>query len=102
MNSPFRLAESSNGLPCLKFKEDEISDDLIEFFAVTFIYPIIAEEVDNEAYQLCKQAQACFRSHPNMAPDQYYVIEFFDPNGAPAFLEYVNAHYQQRTLLTHN
>lgn len=83
----FRLSLGYNKLPVLLFKGFDATRELKEF-----ILDIIWNESNAETYKLCCACRPLYRSNSVIADD--FLVLFQAPEGAQAFVDYINKNYR--------
>jgi len=87
----FRLQLSLNRMACF-----QLSDQPVENMVEThrFIRRMLTNYVDDPCYKLHQDAGAFFQSGSHREDVDYILVEFWKPEGAQAFIDYMNANLQ--------
>lgn len=90
----FHLCLSNHDTPGLIFSGREATVELHEFMTGL----LSANHIDDPRYHLRQTAGAFFQGGHQRPDGEYIYIEFWQPKGAQAFVDYVNENYKPKSL----
>lgn len=81
---------SHHGSPGIIFNADLATPELHKFL----VYPMFSQFTNDETYKLKSDAGAFFQGGYADPDGKWFYIEFWQPKGVEAFVDYLNKHYR--------
>lgn len=94
----FKLTLGVHYLPTFEIEGEYATEDLYAFIN----YPMFSNYMDEPCYRLTKDSGAFFQGGSHDPKGGWFIIEFWRPEGAQAWLEYLNTHYVHRDFYVKN
>lgn len=89
LSPAFRLSLSCHDMPAFEINGELATPQLHEF-----LMGMLTNWMDDPRYKIHKDAQAFFQGGYDRPDDKWFLIEFWNPKGAQAFIDYMNEHYK--------
>ena len=86
----FRLTLTVHNTPGFEISGDDATEELGNYLR----YPMLTNVTDHECYELHKAAGAFFQGGSNNLKGEWFMIEFWKPAGAQAWVDYLNKNYR--------